>query len=148
MNVSERIKTEEVLSIEKESIIHLMLVNNLINERIGKALKPFDVSLEQFNVLRILRGQKGKPANLSTLNERMVTKKSNTTRLVDKLVLKGYADRITCQSNRRKIEISLTKKGSEVLKEIDEVMSEIEKSILQRFTKEELEYLNLLLHKF
>ena len=66
------------------------------------ALKPFEVSIQQFNVLRILRGRKGVPANLSTLNERMVTKMSNTTRLVDKLLAKGYVDRVVCESNRRK----------------------------------------------
>ncbi|EAR00657.1 MarR family winged helix-turn-helix transcriptional regulator [Maribacter sp. HTCC2170] len=148
MNINERIKTKEKLSIEKETIIHLMLVNNIINEGISNALKPFDVSIQQFNVLRILRGQHGKPANLSTLNERMVTKMSNTTRLVDKLILKGYVDRITCPSNRRKVEISITKKGKEKLKKMDVIISEIENSIVKRLSKRELEQLNLLLNKF
>jgi DNA-binding MarR family transcriptional regulator len=85
-----------------------MLVNNKISEAIASSLKPYDVSQQQFNVLRILRGQNEKPANLSTLNERMISKMSNTTRLVDKLLLKGYVDRITCPSNRRKVEISIT----------------------------------------
>jgi len=92
-----------------------MLVENHINETIATALKPFEVSVQQFNVLRILRGQKNKPANLSTLNERMVTKMSNTTRLVDKLLTKGYVERRTCPSNRRKIEITITKQGNSQL---------------------------------
>ena len=90
MDVEERIKTTVVIPLERRTIIHFMLVANTINEHLSYALKPFDISIQQFNVLRILRGQQGKPANLSTLNERMVTKMSNTTRLVDKLILKEY----------------------------------------------------------
>jgi DNA-binding MarR family transcriptional regulator len=148
MDVEERIGTSNKLPLEQRTIIHLVLVNNTINERIAQALKPFDVSAQQFNVLRILRGQKGKPANLSTLNERMVTKMSNTTRLVDKLLNKGYVDRITCPSNRRKVEINITNKGNVALRKMDKVMDNVEIELLQQFSQEELEQLNLLLNKF
>ena len=66
-----------------------MLVNNTITEAIGQALKPFDVSAQQFNVLRILRGQNGKPANLSTINDRMVTKMSNTYKTGRQTIAQG-----------------------------------------------------------
>lgn len=148
MNVAKRIKTNKLMPLGQKTIIHLILVNNAINESIAQALKPFDVSAQQFNVLRILRGQKGKPANLSTLNERMVTKMSNTTRLVDKLLNKGYVDRITCPSNRRKVEINITNKGNAALRKMDQVMDNVENKLLQQFSKKELEQLNLLLHKF
>jgi len=148
MNVEERIKTKEQIPKERRTIIHMMLVNNTINEHIAQALKAFDISIQQFNVLRILRGQKGKPANLSTLNERMVTKMSNTTRLVDKLISKGFVDRITCPSNRRKVEINITKKGTEKLIEMDKAMSKTESELLHQFSNSELEQLNFLLNKF
>ncbi|MEP3208592.1 MAG: MarR family transcriptional regulator [Maribacter sp.] len=148
MNVEQIIKTEKKIPLESRTIIHFMLVNNKINEAISVALKPFDVSVQQFNVLRILRGQKAKPANLSTLNERMVTKMSNTTRLVDKLILKGYVDRIICPSNRRKVEISITAAGRKVLKHMDAAMIKAEKSILQNMSEKELEHLNILFNKF
>ena len=148
MNVEQIIKTEKEIPLESRTIIHFMLVNNKINEAIGDVLKPFDVSLQQFNVLRILRGQNGKPANLSTLNERMVTKMSNTTRLVDKLILKGFVDRIICPSNRRKVEISITSNGGKVLKKMDVAMDRAEKSILKNISKKELEQLNVLFDKF
>ena len=134
MNVEEIIKTEKEIPLKSRTIIHFMSVNNKINEAIANVLKPFDVSLQQFNVLRILRGQKGKPANLSTLNERMVTKMSNTTRLVDKLLLKGYVDREICESNRRKIEITITPEGSETLKRMDEAMKKAEDEILKKLS--------------
>ena len=96
MNVEEIIKTSKKIPLEPRTLIHMELVHNKINEIMYGALKPFEVSLQQFNVLRILRGQQGKPANLSTLNERMVTKMSNTTRLVDKLLAKGFVNRTVC----------------------------------------------------
>jgi len=131
MNVEEIIKTKIEIPLESRTIIHFMLVNNKVTKSLSGVLKPFDVSLQQFNVLRILRGQNGKPANLSTLNERMVTKMSNTTRLVDKLILKGFVDRITCPSNRRKVEIRITFEGKKVLKKMDTAMQKAEKSILE-----------------
>jgi len=148
MNVEQIIKTEKKIPLESRTIIHFMLVNNKINEGISSVLKPYDVSLQQFNVLRILRGQNGKPANLSTLNERMVTKMSNTTRLVDKLILKGFVDRIVCPSNRRKVEINITSEGKKVLKKMDAVMKVAEKNILNNISKKELEQLNSLFNKF
>ena len=148
MNVEQIIKTEKEIPLGSRTIIHFMLVNNKINEAITNVLKPFEVSLEQFNVLRILRGQNGKPANLSTLGDRMVTKMSNTTRLVDKLILKGFVDRIVCPSNRRKVEISITSKGEKVLKRMDTAMNKVEKSILKNISEKEMKQLNKLFNKF
>lgn len=148
MNVEEVIKTEKKIPLKSRTIIHLMLVNNKISEAIAGTLKPFDVSQQQFNVLRILRGQNDKPANLSTLNERMISKMSNTTRLVDKLLLKGYVDRITCPSNRRKVEINITKNGKTALAKMDAAMNAAENDILKSLSKQELEHLNQLLNKF
>ncbi len=148
MDVEKIIKTKKEIPLESRTIIHLMLVNNKIMEMVTTALKPFGVSLQQFNVLRILRGQEGKPSNLSTLNERMVTKMSNTTRLVDKLLTKGFVDRTTCESNRRKIEITITKKGSEMLTQMDSIMKKTESTLVSQLSNKELNELNFLLNKF
>ena len=148
MNVEEIIKTDKKMPLVQRTIIHFFLVNNKMNEALTAALKPFGVSLQQFNVLRILRGQQGKPANLSTLNERMVSKMSNTTRLVDKLMSKGYVDRITCPSNRRKVEISITDEGRKALKHMDKVITETEEQLVRQLDNKEMEALNLLLDKF
>tara|TARA_R110000868_G_scaffold258628_7_gene516235 strand:- start:1309 stop:1755 length:447 start_codon:yes stop_codon:yes gene_type:complete len=148
MNVEKIIKTEKQIPVGSRTMIHLSLVESKINEIMTSALKPHGVSLQQFNVLRILRGQKGKPANLSTLNERMVTKMSNTTRLVDKLILKGYVDRIVCPSNRRKVEINITPKGESALSLMDIALKEAEDELLKNFSMEDLTALNGLLDKF
>jgi len=148
MNVEKIIKTEKQIPVRSRTMIHLSLVESKINEIMTAALKPHGVSLQQFNVLRILRGQKGKPANLSTLNERMVTKMSNTTRLVDKLILKGYVDRIVCPSNRRKVEINITPEGESALSVMDIALKEAEDELLKNFSVEDLTALNGLLDKF
>ncbi len=148
MNVEDIIKTDKELGLKSKSIIHFLLVQNKINEAMHLALKPLDVSLQQFNVLRILRGQKGQPANLSTINERMVTKMSNTSRLVDKLIAKDYVIRITCKNNRRKVEISITKNGLKALENMDLAMQKTEDELLSNFSTADLEQLNLLLNQF
>ena len=121
---------------------------NKIDEEVSTCLKPYEISIQQFNVLSILRGQKGNPANLSTINERMVSKMSNTTRLVDKLLLKGFVSRNICKQNRRKIEIQITKEGIKILEQIDGILFETEKKILENFNETELHELNTLLNKF
>jgi DNA-binding MarR family transcriptional regulator len=148
MNVEEIIKTSIEIPLHKRTILHLALVMNKIDEEISTCLKPYKISIQQFNVLSILRGQKGNPANLSTINERMVSKMSNTTRLVDKLLLKGFVSRNICKQNRRKIEILITKEGIKILEKIDGILFETEKRILGDFNETELHELNILLNKF
>ena len=121
MNVEKRIKTNENLPQERRTIIHMMLVNNTINEHIALALKPFDISIQQFNVLRILRGRQGEPTTLNLLQERMINEMSNTTRLVDKLVSKALVKKQKNTTNKRKVNISITKEGLQLLNNIDEL---------------------------
>lgn len=148
MNVEEIIKTQREIPLESRTIIHLILVQNRITETLSNALKPFEVSPEQFNVLRILNGQGDQPANLSTLNERMITKMSNTTRLVDKLLVKGFVSRTICKANRRKVEIRITAKGKEALIKMNEAMKKAESMLLEKFSKDDLVRLNQLLDLF
>lgn len=148
MNVEEVIKTDRKIPAKSRSIIHIILVHNKLNDVLTRALRPFEVSLQQFNVLRILRGRKGVPANLSTLNERMVSKMSNTTRLVDKLIQKGYVERNVCESNRRKVEITITTEGEKALLEMSKTVKNAEAKLLKNFNSKELEQLNILLDKF
>lgn len=148
MNVEQAIKATTEIPLQKRTIIHLTLVYNKINDEIAFALKPFEISVQQFNVLRILKGQKGKPANLSTINERMVTKMSNTTRLVDKLILKDYVQRKLCPHNRRKVEITITNNGLVLLDKLNDILNKSERKILENFNDSELKELNKLLDKF
>lgn len=128
-------------------ILSLLMTANQLNEEVAETLKPFGLSIPQFNVLRILRGQKGKPANLSTIQNKMVSKMSNTTRLVDKLITKGLVERITCEKNRRKVEITITDRGLALLAEIDPVVVISEETSTDNLSASEIETLTILLEK-
>ena len=122
----------------KNAIISILQASAFISDVLLKGLKPHDISEQQFNVLRILRGQKGIAANLSTIQERMVHKMSNTTRLIDKLIQKKLVKRNVCIKNRRKIELFITEDGLDLLKKIDPISDEIEKKILSNISSQDL----------
>lgn len=147
MNIEDIIKTNASLPLSKKAVINLFYTNSIINDQIHAVLKPFDISIQQFNVLRILKGQKGKPSNLSTIQERMVSKMSNTTRLVDKLISKGYVNRTICPSNRRKVEITITDTGIHFLDQTSIAVEELERKITSNLSEQELITLNTLLNK-
>lgn len=145
--LSTRLQTKVQLPLQKQTVINIILSSTWIKKDLLEVLKPHDLSLEQFNVLRILRGQKGAPINLQDVQERMVNKMSNTTRLVDKLILKGYVKRNQCKENRRKIEIYITSNGLNILKQLDGIVDQTEQDITSNLSKIELEQLNTLLLK-
>ncbi len=133
--------------LSRTAVIEIMLTGNLVQERLSDALKPYNLSIAQFNVLRILRGQKGKPASLSCIHEKMIHKMSNTTRLVDKLIEKEFVERVICESNRRKVEITITPAGQKILLELDKVVSSTEDALMENLDKEEIQLLISLLGK-
>lgn len=147
MDVEKIIKVNKPIPVESRTVLHIILVRQKISEHIAEALKPFDVSMPQFNVLRILKGQNGNAANLSTLNERMVSKMSNTTRLVQKLINKGYVKRNICEANRRKIELFITDAGLKDLEKMSLRMAKTEKNLLKNLSVSEMNELNILLNK-
>lgn len=148
MTIESIIKSASPLALPKRTVLNILYTQNVISDKFSEVLKPFDISGEQFNVLRILRGQKGCPANMSLIQERMLAKTSNTTRLVDKLLLKGLVTREVCPDNRRKIEVHITQKGMDLLDELNPKVDEHEQLFATNMTTEELENLNNLLEKF
>ena len=148
MKIEEATKSNVELDQSKKAVLNIIYTQNVINEHFNEILKPYDLSSEQYNVLRILRGQKGRPANMCVIQERMLAKTSNTTRLVDKLLLKEFVTREVCPQNRRKIEVLITAKGLAILSELDPKVNEHEKIFTKNLTSEELDQLNFLLEKF
>jgi DNA-binding MarR family transcriptional regulator len=148
MTIEDVIKSTVKMDNPKRVILNIMYTQNVLQDKFNEVLKPYDLSGEQYNVLRILRGQKGNPANMCVIQDRMLAKTSNTTRLVDKLLLKDLVTRNVCPNNRRKIEVSITEKGLGVLTELDPKVIEHENVFSENLTSEELELLNDLLEKF
>ena len=131
----------------KDTVISILTVGYRVNDELSAMFKTHGISLPQFNVLRILRGRKGEAANLSTIQEQMIHKMSNTTRLIDKLIMGGFVNRFVCEKNRRKIEIFITKKGLELLKNLDQQLETKEQFILNYIENNEKEELMRLLSK-
>lgn len=147
MKIEEITKTNATIGLSKKAVLNIIYTQNDITERLIEILKPYDLSNEQYNVLRILRGQKGNPTNMCVIQERMLAKTSNTTRLVDKLLLKELVTRKVCNENRRKIEVLITEKGLSILSELDPKVIDYENNIVANLTSDELEQLNELLEK-
>ncbi|PTX63437.1 MarR family transcriptional regulator [Kordia periserrulae] len=147
MKLEEVLKSDAVLPLSKRTAINFFVTNHIFMENYTSFFKQYDISLQQFNVLRILKGQKGKPANLATIQERMVHKNSNTTRLIDKLITKDLVERSICPENRRKVEIVITKNGLELLETINPKLNALEENMMRLLTINEAETLNILLEK-
>ncbi|CAM3621840.1 MarR family transcriptional regulator [Flavobacterium gelidilacus] len=148
MKIEDIIRSKNPVAIEKKTLLNVLYSQIVIAEKFNEILKPFDVSAEQFNVLRILRGQNGKPTNMFTIQERMIAKTSNTTRLVDKLLLKQLVTREICPENRRKMEVAITQKGLDLLVTLDPLIIEHEQFFAKNLSDSELIILNELLEKF
>jgi len=148
MKIEEVIKSTVPIDHSKKIILNILYTQNVISDSFNEILKPYDISGEQYNVLRILRGQKGNPANMCVIQERMLARTSNTTRLVDKLLLKEFVTREVCPENRRKIEVLITQKGLDVLKELDPKVTVHEESFSKNLSADEINQLNQLLEKY
>ena len=100
-------------------------------------LKPHGITPEQFNILRILRGQQGRPLALRDISGRMIDRNSNTSRLVDKLMAKGLVRRETCPSDRRRVDIALTEEGDALTTQLKTLMDENMRSLQSVWSNED-----------
>jgi len=119
-------------------VVESMRLGQFMSDEITCALHPYGLSIQQFNVLRILRGCQEKPASLQYITSRMIHKTSNTTRIVDRLLEKNLVDRKLCAENRRMVEINITKKGLSLLTTIDPVIDKKENEVASRLSEKEL----------
>jgi DNA-binding MarR family transcriptional regulator len=106
-------------------VVNIMFTGNWVQKELSAQLRPFGLSLQQHNVLSILRGQHPRPSTLGLIQERMLDRMSNATRLVDKLMEKGLVDRCQCPENRRKVDIVITGAGLDLLQQTDALIRQI-----------------------
>ncbi|PHS02472.1 MAG: MarR family transcriptional regulator [Leeuwenhoekiella sp.] len=147
MTIEEALHISAKLDLESKTAINLQYTSRILEEKFAGLLKEYDLTTPQFNVLRILRGQKGKPASLACIQDRMVDRNSNTTRLVDKLIKKDWVKRRVCPDNRRMVEIEITPDGLKVLEQLDPLTRELNAKNVAPLTQDELLTLNTLLDK-
>jgi len=128
-----------------KALVNLIYTYNWTVERLKHCLDEEDVTLQQFNILRILRGSK-EPLSTLQIRERMLDKMSDTSRLVDRLVLKGLARKKVAATDKRLVDVTITPKGQQLLDRLDKHSKEMD-GILSALTIPECKTLNNLLDK-
>ncbi len=146
MRLQEEIKQTKPLDSFQVAILNIRFTESWLTGIFHRLLKPYGISQQQYNVLRILRGQYPNPSPLQCISDRMVDKMSNATRLVEKLRKNGLVSRKVCEANRRKVDILITEKGLELLNSLDEVVNNEMQSI-KNLSEEEINELNRILDK-
>ena len=145
MRIDEEIKSKFTSEYQK-AIVNIIYTSNWLENRHSILLKPFGISTQQFNLLRILRGQHPKPASVNLLIDRMLDKTSNASRLVEKLRKKELVERRICEADRRQVDVLITNKGLDLLKELDIITKEFHNQ-LKEISEHEIEMINNILDK-
>jgi DNA-binding MarR family transcriptional regulator len=147
MKIEKAINQKAFKNPHQKAHINVLYTASWLSQQNAKVLKPFQISWQQFNILRILRGMAPQPATVKLLTERMIDKTSNASRLVEKLKKKGLVERVNCEKDRRRVNVSITQEGLNLLDRasaaVDASLAELAASI----GSEEAEMLNDLLDK-
>jgi DNA-binding MarR family transcriptional regulator len=130
----------------QKAVINLIYTYHWITEQIRIILGEEDITLQQYNILRILRGSDPRPLSTLTIRERMLDKMSDTSRIVDRLVLKELVSKRMCPTDKRLVDVVITSQGKALLERIDARSPEMH-DIMQNLSEPELETLNALLDK-
>lgn len=128
---------------QQKAMLNIMYTANWISSFQNDFFKPFGVSPQQYNILRILRGSK-EPLKVLTIKSRMIDRAPNVTRLTDKLIEKELIERLACKEDRRVVHIQITKKGLDLLNQIPTKSSQ---SLVKNLTEQEAKQLSDLLDK-
>ena len=145
MSIENDIKQQVFRSEYQKAIINLIYTYNWITEHIKNILDKENLTPQQFNILRILRGSK-EPLSTLKIRERMLDKMSDTSRIVDRLVLKELAQKVICKRDKRLVDVTISDKGRKLLLKLDKHEPEME-AIVHSLTEAEAQTFNQLLDK-
>ena len=140
MEIGKEIKQSKFKNEYQKMLINILFTSGWLSAKHNSTIKPFGISTQQFNLLRILRGQHPKPATVNLLIDRMLDKNSNASRLVEKLRVKGLVERKTSEDDRRACEVNITKKGMDLLTSTDK-QNNILDDLFSTLTEEEIKQL-------
>ncbi|PZX50709.1 DNA-binding MarR family transcriptional regulator [Algoriphagus ratkowskyi] len=145
-SLEEAIMQKEFKDPYNKLVVNILYTHSYMVSAQNGILKPFDLSPEQYNVLRILRGQNGVPTTVSSIQDRMLNKMSNASRLVDKLKAKELVERRECPTDRRQVDILITEKGLQILNDLHILMEGFNNQVIN-LSEEEVIVMNNLLDK-
>ena len=146
MKLEQEIKQSKFRNEYHKLAVNLIFSNSWLMNLQSDLFKKFHITGNQYNILRILRGQYPNPAKVNLLKERMVDRMSDASRLVERLRLKGFVKRELCPNDRRSVDIIILDKGLKLLADIDKLNDDYD-SFFKKLSKAEAEKLNDLLDK-
>lgn len=147
MKIEEEIKQVSFKNEYQKLMINQLFTGKWITNIISRHLKQFDLTTQQYNVLRILRGQKENAISVNAISDRMIDKMSNVSRLVDKLKAKELVRRRVNYDDRRQVDIEITEKGVKLIEKVEDTENEMMGHFSQ-LNENEAKQLNDLLDKF
>jgi MarR family transcriptional regulator, multiple gene regulator MgrA len=146
-NIEKLIATKNFTSEHHRGLVGLIFVGNWIVSRHQQFFKQYDITMQQYNILRILRGQHPKAANINTLKDRMLDKMSDVSRLVERLRKSELVERKSCEMDRRAVDVKITAKGLQLLRTIDGEIDKLDDCLKSSLNDREVVQLNKLLDK-
>jgi DNA-binding MarR family transcriptional regulator len=146
MGIEKDIHQPTFRNARQKAMINVIYTYGWLIERIKNSLAKDDITHQQFNILRILRGSAPKPLSTLQIRERMLDKMSDTSRIVDRLIVKELVKKTVCNKDKRLVDVTITEKGLKLLKKLD-VEHDLMDNILCNLSESESEQLSHLLDK-
>ena len=145
MSLEKDINQKEFRNEYQKGIINLIYTYNWMNEKMKFFFDKENITEQQYNILRILKGA-AEPISTLQIRERMLDKMSDTSRIVDRLVIKGHVKKNTCKADKRLVDVSITQKGIKLLESFKKYESEMD-AVVSNLSETEIKTLNKLLDK-
>jgi DNA-binding MarR family transcriptional regulator len=145
VKIEEAIQQKSFANEYEKLVVNLLYTSKWIEYREGQLFRKYDLTLPQYNVLRILKGQYPESASVNLLIERMIDKSSNASRIVEKLRKKGFVERKTCPEDRRRVDVIITEGGMKILKDASEELKELHGHYADVISEKEAGKINFLL---
>lgn len=145
MSIEKDISQPKFRNEYQKGVINLIYTYNWLNEKMKALFDKEKITAQQFNILRILRGA-GKPISTLQIRQRMLDKMSDTSRIVDRLIIKGLVKKTICPEDKRLVDVSITEKGSKLLEKMDRYEPDMD-AVFGNLSAAEAKTLNTLLDK-
>jgi DNA-binding MarR family transcriptional regulator len=146
MGIEKEIQQETFANSYQKAMINVLFTYGWVIEKIKNFLSKEDITHQQYNILRILRGSFPKPLSTLQIRERMLDKMSDTSRIVDRLVIKSLVKKTTCPQDKRLVDVVITEKGQKLLKKLD-AESDLIAEIMGNLSQNDAEMLSSLLDR-
>lgn len=144
--IEEEIQSVKFRNLHHKAALNIIFTSNWIQYKNMCVFKKYELTGQQYNVLRILRGQHPEPCTILLIKERMLDKVSDASRIVERLRQAGYVERVLCESDRRAVDVKISKKGLDLLKRMEKEEESMD-GIMKNLSNAEAKQLNQLLDK-